>query len=182
MPKSVKCVFIGYDNNYKGYRCLDMASGKVYISRNVSFDELTFPYQELRSPSQPGEASISSPLFLESLPLIQPRTAAPIHSTDHSPDEPAPSVSHHVASPACATNSDTHASDASPNESVASSEAQEPATPDQASTPVTSDHASYHALDQSDANLMPCTIPPLSQLLLLQIPLLLITSSKVSML
>ncbi|KAM2197897.1 hypothetical protein ACFXTH_025439 [Malus domestica] len=42
MPKSVKCVFIGYDLHYKGYCCLDPITCHVYISRNVTFDELTF--------------------------------------------------------------------------------------------------------------------------------------------
>ena len=47
MPISVKYVFIGYDLHYKGYRCLDPITDRVYISRNVAFDELTFPFSEL---------------------------------------------------------------------------------------------------------------------------------------
>ncbi|KAM1100809.1 hypothetical protein ACFX1X_007348 [Malus domestica] len=73
MPKSIPCVFIGYDNNYKGYRCLDVASGKVYISRNVQFDELTFPYKDRRTDSPHHEQS-HQPLFLE--PLMH--AAAPV--------------------------------------------------------------------------------------------------------
>lgn len=42
--KSVPCVFIGYDDHYKGYRCLDPVSGRIYISRHVVFDEASFPY------------------------------------------------------------------------------------------------------------------------------------------
>ncbi|KAI5341806.1 hypothetical protein L3X38_009681 [Prunus dulcis] len=44
--KSVPCVFIGYDDHYKGYRCLDPILGRVYISKNVTFDETTFPYRQ----------------------------------------------------------------------------------------------------------------------------------------
>lgn len=77
MPKSIPCVFIGYDNNYKGYRCLDVASGKVYISRNVQFDELTFPYNNRMADSPPPEQS-PPPLFLE--PLM-PATAPMSPST-----------------------------------------------------------------------------------------------------
>lgn len=65
LPKIVKCGFIEYDNNYKGYRCLD----KVYISRNVQFDELTFPYQELKSKTTQGEQS-AQPLSLEPITLL----------------------------------------------------------------------------------------------------------------
>lgn len=50
MPKSInKCVFICYDLHYKGYRCLEPISGRVYTLRNVTFDELTFPFNELSS-------------------------------------------------------------------------------------------------------------------------------------
>jgi len=49
--KSVPCVFIGYDDHYKGYRCLDPISGRIYISRYVVFDEASFPYPHLQSTS-----------------------------------------------------------------------------------------------------------------------------------
>ncbi|CAL8151012.1 unnamed protein product [Prunus armeniaca] len=44
--KSIPCVFLGYDDHYKGYRCLDPFSGRIYISRNVTFDETQFPYKQ----------------------------------------------------------------------------------------------------------------------------------------
>lgn len=40
---SSKCIFIGYSQSHKGYKCLH-ASGRVYIARHVFFDELSFPY------------------------------------------------------------------------------------------------------------------------------------------
>lgn len=43
-PKSLKCVFLGYNEKYKGYRCLFPPTGRVYISRHVLFDEQVFPY------------------------------------------------------------------------------------------------------------------------------------------
>lgn len=45
-PKSLHCVFLGYNDKYKGYRCLHPPSGKVYISRHVLFDETRFPYSD----------------------------------------------------------------------------------------------------------------------------------------
>lgn len=33
--RSKECVFIGYSSLHKGYKCLDMDSGRVYISRDV---------------------------------------------------------------------------------------------------------------------------------------------------
>jgi len=48
-PRSTLCVFLGFFAHHKGYRCLDLASNKVIISRHVVFDESAFPFAE-RSP------------------------------------------------------------------------------------------------------------------------------------
>ncbi|KAG7539479.1 Ribonuclease H-like superfamily [Arabidopsis suecica] len=45
-PKSLLCVFLGYTERYKGYRCLHPPTGRVYISRHVLFDENRFPYAD----------------------------------------------------------------------------------------------------------------------------------------
>jgi len=37
--KVVRCIFVGYDNQRKGWRCCDPITGKCYTSRNVVFDE-----------------------------------------------------------------------------------------------------------------------------------------------
>ncbi|TXG57782.1 hypothetical protein EZV62_015611 [Acer yangbiense] len=54
-----KCVFIGYSSCHKGYRCLNK-SGKVYISRNVVFNGLEFPYKAIFSPSMSSAAPKTS--------------------------------------------------------------------------------------------------------------------------
>lgn len=40
--KSIKCVFVGYSLQHKGYRCLDPSTSRVYISKHVIFEELMF--------------------------------------------------------------------------------------------------------------------------------------------
>ncbi|CAH1450104.1 unnamed protein product [Lactuca virosa] len=37
--KAVRCIFVGYDNQRKGWRCCDPTSGRCYTSRDVVFDE-----------------------------------------------------------------------------------------------------------------------------------------------
>lgn len=46
-PKSLLCVFLGYTEKQKGYRCLYPPTGRVYISRHVLFDETKFPFSDV---------------------------------------------------------------------------------------------------------------------------------------
>jgi histone deacetylase 1/2 len=43
---SKTCIFLGYSLSHQGYKCLDLASGKLYVSRHVIFYESLFPYQK----------------------------------------------------------------------------------------------------------------------------------------
>jgi hypothetical protein len=45
--RSKQCVFLGYSHMHKGVKCLDVTSGRVYISRDVVFDETVFPFSKL---------------------------------------------------------------------------------------------------------------------------------------
>ncbi|GMI67117.1 hypothetical protein HRI_000381000 [Hibiscus trionum] len=44
------CVFLGYSPKYRGYQCMD-SSGRVYVSRNVRFNETVFPFASPTSPT-----------------------------------------------------------------------------------------------------------------------------------
>ncbi|KAJ9555163.1 hypothetical protein OSB04_009777 [Centaurea solstitialis] len=43
-PRSLPCVFIGYDLRYKGYRCLDLSTSRIYTTRHAQFDETILPF------------------------------------------------------------------------------------------------------------------------------------------
>jgi hypothetical protein len=51
--RSKKCVFLGYSPLHKGYKCLHVPSNRLYISRDVVFDELVFPFSNLPSSTSP---------------------------------------------------------------------------------------------------------------------------------
>ena len=41
-PRSSLCVFLGYSSEHKGYRCLELQSNRILISRHVIFYESFF--------------------------------------------------------------------------------------------------------------------------------------------
>jgi hypothetical protein len=45
--RSKECVFLGYSNMHKDFKCLDTRTGHIYISRDIVFDEDLFPFSKL---------------------------------------------------------------------------------------------------------------------------------------
>lgn len=56
-PKSLLCVFVGYNEMYKGYRCYHPPTGRVYINRHVLFDETRLPYTDVYKHLLPSTTS-----------------------------------------------------------------------------------------------------------------------------
>jgi hypothetical protein len=71
-PCSTLCVFLGYSHDHKGYRCLELSSNRVIISRHVVFDETSFPFAEASSPSE----SLTNLNFLDEFDC---HVVAPVH-------------------------------------------------------------------------------------------------------
>jgi len=73
---SSPCVFLGYSSSHLGYRCLDLESHRIYVSRHVCFHENVFPFaksEQVTSLLVPP----TQPTYLPSLnppPCFQPST------------------------------------------------------------------------------------------------------------
>jgi hypothetical protein len=67
--RSKECVFLGYSNLHKGFKCLDISSGRIYISRDVIFDENVFPFSRLH---ENAGARLRSEILLLSPSLLNP--------------------------------------------------------------------------------------------------------------
>lgn len=109
-PRSLPCVFLGYNDKYKGYRCYHPPTKRVYISRHVLFAEQAFPYADIYSqyrgdPStslmsawrcgSPSEA-VSPPAE----PFTPPEIPTPIHHSEAPVEVDTPEIPVEVDPPA----------------------------------------------------------------------------------
>jgi len=68
--QSSPCVFLGYSSSHLGYRCLDLESDRIYVSRHVRFHENVFPFAK----SEQVTSSPVPPTPPTYLPSFQPTT------------------------------------------------------------------------------------------------------------
>jgi len=68
--RSSPCVFLGYSSSHLGYRCLDLESDRIYVSRHVRFHENVFPFAK----SEQVTSSPVPPTPPTYLPSLQPTT------------------------------------------------------------------------------------------------------------
>ena len=69
--RSKPCIFLDY--SYVSYKCLDLVTNKVYLSKHVIFNENSFPAKDQATTQLPSKinAQGDAPLFLPiSLPLV----------------------------------------------------------------------------------------------------------------
>jgi hypothetical protein len=74
-------VFLGYSNIHKGFKCLDVAEGQIYISHDVVFDEIGFPFSKL-NPN--AEACLRADIVL--LPTTSQPSTVPSSRVEFSDD------------------------------------------------------------------------------------------------
>ena len=71
-PRSTPCVFLGYPTDHRGFRCLDLQSRKIILSRHVTFDENIFPFST--SSQTPVSPSLE---YLPPPPIIRRPSPSP---------------------------------------------------------------------------------------------------------
>jgi hypothetical protein len=83
-PHSTQCVFLGYSLHHKGYKCLNIKSGRLYISRDVVFEESIFPFQS--HSNSPSSICSTKPI------ITQPIISFPTPSLAETQSHPTPNV------------------------------------------------------------------------------------------
>ncbi|GJR38914.1 ribonuclease H-like domain-containing protein [Tanacetum coccineum] len=155
-PRSTRCIFLGYPTNHRGYRCLDMSTNKIIISRHVRFDEDIFPFGTERQSTPPTYD------FLLPIATSQPTAAPP-------PTQPIIPPSHNLLrDPTISPTTPPHNS--LPHQTQHSPQPHSPtsatSSPNIAISPITSQHHSAQAtpLPQTHPVQFPDTqIPPATQ-------------------
>uniref|UniRef100_A0A151UG14 Retrovirus-related Pol polyprotein from transposon TNT 1-94 n=1 Tax=Cajanus cajan TaxID=3821 RepID=A0A151UG14_CAJCA len=136
--RSQECLFLGYSTSHKGYKCL-AADGRLYISKDVIFNEAKFPYKTLftSSPTHSSQNTIEVPLTVTNSPPI---TALPASSSNiHEPH----SISSSASSPNIVSESLTPATQSNlPN--ITSSQSPNTLSDSNPTPPAPASHAIIH--------------------------------------
>jgi hypothetical protein len=77
-PRSTRCLFLGCSFDYKGYRCLNLLTHRIVISRHVVFDEDVFP---LASSSPPLDLNSILDIDYVDIPCLPLPSSAPCVAT-----------------------------------------------------------------------------------------------------
>lgn len=125
-PRSTACIHLGMSSEHRGYRCYDLATRRIIISRHVYFDEAIFPLR-----SHPSATSTSSyipwspdlatddPVSLD-LPTrstastVNTSTRSPSSTPQIQPTDPSTSQYQHTSSPNPTTSTPTTTSHVPP--------------------------------------------------------------------
>ena len=70
--RSEPCVYLGLAPQYKGYKCISR-SGRVFITRHVIFDELSFPFKDYAAGfllPHDTTSSVSTPSVVPAIPVL----------------------------------------------------------------------------------------------------------------
>uniref|UniRef100_A0A2N9IFH9 Integrase catalytic domain-containing protein n=1 Tax=Fagus sylvatica TaxID=28930 RepID=A0A2N9IFH9_FAGSY len=97
-PRASKCLFLGYPSNHKAYKLYNLDTQKIFFSRDVTFHEDIFPFQDLPDISHPSIPIIPLPVPEPTLslpipePILPTPSSPPSTTTTDSPPPPSTSL------------------------------------------------------------------------------------------
>lgn len=101
-PRSSRCILLGYPSSHSGYRCYDLQTKKIILSRHVNFDETVFPYRQTSDIVKPNYDFLEteteqSPIFKQ---ILLNQTPAPVPQQAVTPTETQPPTQNATATEA----------------------------------------------------------------------------------
>ncbi|GKB19653.1 ribonuclease H-like domain-containing protein [Tanacetum coccineum] len=109
-PRATPCIFLGYPAYHRGYRCLDLETNKIILSRHVTFDETQFPYKSM-TPSSPPSYQFLEPTPSSSLlhhTILNPTTHTHGPTADPQPNTHTQPITDPTQSPPHTNQSTSH--------------------------------------------------------------------------
>nr|GEX79768.1 ribonuclease H-like domain-containing protein [Tanacetum cinerariifolium] len=99
-PRATPSIFLGHAANHFGYRCLDLNTNKIIISRHVTFDETVFLFPSTKSTTTPSYDFLDDSTDLIST-VIRTAPITPVPKPVHTPqvDVPTPPTPHTPPTP-----------------------------------------------------------------------------------
>lgn len=91
-PRSRPCIFLGYSSSYKGFRCYDPHTSRVFITRHAQFDECSFHFSGNSNNSSSSQLDLSSFFEPQYTPRMLPQ-ATPMPTSTPSPVSKQPTTS-----------------------------------------------------------------------------------------
>ena len=86
-PRALRCVFMGYLFDHKGYKLLNLETKQMFISRHVVFHETTFPFlSKIDKAQSPDATFVQEWLYLPVSPHVPLVSDMPGETTDMSTD------------------------------------------------------------------------------------------------
>lgn len=143
--RSQECVYLGQSPQHKGHKCLAQ-NRRIYISKDVLFNEFRFPYPSLFSDNSAPPPI--SPTFPSTIPLLSQN-----HSQHVSPLSPP-----HTNSPSDSTTSSSHT-----NNESSGSKCSSPSPEINSSSPETSSPSPEINHPSSSSPTPPLSLPPSNQ-------------------
>lgn len=95
--RSRECIFLGYPHGKRGWRVFDTKTGGIFVSRDVVFLELVFPYQQLGGRDSKTLFELTSDRFVhEDTAKVRGSVEGPVrdtvvHDDTHGEEQPAES-------------------------------------------------------------------------------------------
>ncbi|GKA86229.1 ribonuclease H-like domain-containing protein [Tanacetum coccineum] len=81
-PRATPAIFLGYPTNHRGYRCLDLNTNKIILSRHVTFDETVFLYGSMTPHDSPSYTFLdTSPNIIHQHIISKLTSASPLPTT-----------------------------------------------------------------------------------------------------
>lgn len=96
-PCSLACIFVGFSEHYRGYRCLHLLTNRLYTSRHVVFHEDSFPCAAATSSSPPVQEIVFVPVGPLPINFISDRPSSPLPSVGPSLQQQSLSHVYYVA-------------------------------------------------------------------------------------